>query len=86
MQSALQAMEILSGVAAMWLRTNQFEAALLSDIFATVIAHPATSQEVKEKTQRLQAEWLAQHSAPVAARGRPRSWEKIADVVLKGSA
>ncbi len=82
-QSALQAMEILSGVAALWLRTNQFEAALLADIFALVIEHPATSQEVREKTQRLRAEWLTyQPGRAPATHDSDRSWEDIAPAVL----
>jgi hypothetical protein len=49
-------LEILSGVAALWLRTNRANAALLPEIFTLVIEHPASSQEVKEKTQYLQAD------------------------------
>ena len=84
-QSVPQVLEILSGVASLWLRTKRTDAALLPDIFALVIEHTATPQEVREKTQRLQAAWLARQSAPAATRSPSRSWEALVDIVLQGS-
>lgn len=82
MQIVPQVLEILSGVAALWLRTDRTDSTLLQEVFTLVIEHSATPQEVREKAQHLQAEWLIHQPTPSKTSLQTRSWQEIVAEVL----